>query len=97
SPFGLFGGGEGRRSGIYVRRAGEPEFRTFKEVFGTTSPSKFSGITLRQGDQVRIVFPGGGGYGDAKQRDPEAVRRDVEVGLVSEEAARDIYGLESAG
>ena len=28
------------------------------------SPSKFSGITLRAGDQVQILMPGGGGYGD---------------------------------
>jgi len=94
SPWGLFGGGEGARSGIYVKRAGEPEFRTFQEAFGTASPSKFSGLTLRQGDQVRIVFPGGGGYGDARRRDPAAVRRDVAVGFVSPEAAREVYGFE---
>jgi len=92
SPFGLFGGKEGARSGIYVKRAGDDQFRTFQEVFGTLSPSKFSGITLQQGDQVRIVFPGGGGYGDPKERDRESVRGDVEVGFVSPEAAKNLYG-----
>ena len=41
------------------------EFRTFKEVFGTVSPSKFTNIVLTGGDEVRIDSPGGGGYGDA--------------------------------
>jgi len=93
SPFGLFGGKEGARSGIYVKKAGDDQFRTFQEVFGTLSPSKFSGITLKAGDQVRIVFPGGGGYGDPKERCRELVRQDVEVGFISPEAARDLYGL----
>ena len=53
------------------------------------SPSKFSGVTLRTGDQVKILMPGGGGYGDPARRDRDAVRRDVEEGFVSEEAARD--------
>ncbi len=80
------------RSGIYVKPAGASEFKTFQEVYGTFSPSKFSGITLRKGDQVRIVFPGGGGYGDPMDRDREAVAEDVRVGFVSKEAARELYG-----
>ena len=97
SPFGLFGGKEGARSGIYVKPAGTSEFRTFQEVYGTLSPSKFSGITLRKGDQVRIVFPGGGGYGDPKARDRAAVAEDVKVGFVSKGAARELYGYTSDG
>ena len=33
-------------------------------------------------------MPGGGGYGDPARRDRDTVRRDVEEGFVSEEAAR---------
>jgi N-methylhydantoinase B/oxoprolinase/acetone carboxylase alpha subunit len=58
------------------------------------SPSKFSGVTLRAGDQVRILMPGGGGYGDPLRRDRARVRRDVEEGFVSEQSARSDYGLE---
>ena len=58
--FGLDGGGKGGRGAILVRRKGEPEFRTFKEVFGTVSPSKFTNIVLTGGDEVRIDSPGGG-------------------------------------
>src|SRR5207249_107058 len=36
---------------------------------------------------------GGGGYGDPLDRDPSAVAGDVLQGLVSSDAARDIYGV----
>src|SRR6185503_8547753 len=91
---GLHGGGPGHASGIYVRRAGEQEWRTFKEVFGTVSPSKFSGIVLRQGDQVKIIAPGGGGWGNPLEREPERVLQDVVEGFVTSEAALRDYGLQ---
>ena len=93
-PWGVLGGGEGAVGGLWVRRSGTSEWRTFVEEFGTMSPSKFSGVTLRDGDQVRILMPGGGGYGDPRRREPEAVRRDVAEGFVSAGAARTVYGLE---
>ncbi len=37
---------------------------------------------------------GGGGYGDPRERDPEAVAGDVRLGLVSIAAARDRYSVE---
>jgi N-methylhydantoinase B/oxoprolinase/acetone carboxylase alpha subunit len=92
-PWGVLGGGEGAVGGIWVRRAGEDEWRTFEQAFGTASPSKFSGVVLREGDGVRIRMPGGGGYGDPRRRDRELVRRDVHEGFVSEDAARTLYGL----
>ncbi len=39
-------------------------------------------------------MPGGGGYGDPANRDRALVRRDIEEGFVSSEAARTIYGLD---
>jgi 5-oxoprolinase (ATP-hydrolysing)/N-methylhydantoinase B len=97
-PWGVLGGGEGAVGGLWVRRSGVAEWRTFVEEFGTLSPSKFSGVTLREGDQVRILMPGGGGYGDPLRRDRAMVLRDVAEGFVSAEAARDVYGLvEGAG
>jgi N-methylhydantoinase B/oxoprolinase/acetone carboxylase alpha subunit len=93
-PWGVLGGGAGAVGGLWVRRAGEEQWRTFVESFGTMSPSKFSGVTLRTGDQVKILMPGGGGYGPPEQRDREKVRRDVAEGFISERAARESYGLE---
>lgn len=92
-PFGLHGGHPGRSSGIYVRRAGETEWQTFKQEFGTTSPSKFSNIVLYQGDQVKIIAPGGGGWGNPLEREPDRVLRDVIEGFVTPEAALQEYGL----
>jgi len=93
-PWGVLGGGAGAVGGLWVRRGGSQEWRTFVEEFGTMSPSKFSGVTLRTGDQVKILMPGGGGYGDPAHRDRALVRRDVEEGFVSAEAARTVYGLD---
>jgi N-methylhydantoinase B len=96
-PWGVLGGGVGAVGGLWVRRAGTEPWRTFVEEFGTMSPSKFSGVTLREGDQVKILMPGGGGYGDPMRRDRALVRRDIEEGFVGEEAARTLYGLDPEG
>ncbi len=45
------------------------------------------------GQRVILELAGGGGFGDPRTRDPEAVRRDVLNGLVSLEAARSDYGV----
>ena len=36
--------------------------------------------------------PGGGGFGDPQERDRDAVGRDLVDGIVSPEAARELYG-----
>jgi N-methylhydantoinase B/oxoprolinase/acetone carboxylase alpha subunit len=59
------------------------------------SPSKFTNIRLVGGDEVLIESPGGGGYGDPRERDPERLSRDVEEGFVSSGAAASLYGFES--
>jgi N-methylhydantoinase B len=42
------------------------------------------GLTkLYPGDTLRLRLPGGGGYGNPADRDPEAARRDVEQGYVT--------------
>ena len=48
------------------------------------------------GRRVKLAFPGGAGYGDPKDRDPDLVRRDLARGYISNEVARDVYGLSSA-
>jgi N-methylhydantoinase B len=93
--YGLAGGGKGGPAAILVKRAGESEFRTFSEVFGTVSPSKFTNIVLGEGDEVLIQSPGGGGYGDPRERAPARVTEDVDQGFVSAAVAREIYGFGS--
>ncbi len=62
---------------------------------GTDLPGK-GRSTVPQGARVMLAFPGGGGYGDPKQRDRAAVIRDVRLGYISETVARQVYGATEA-
>jgi 5-oxoprolinase (ATP-hydrolysing)/N-methylhydantoinase B len=94
APDGLFGGGAALGSDLLVRRAGEAGFRRFDEAFGVASPSKFTNVVLRRGDQLRYRAPGGAGFGEPKDRDRDRVVEDVREGYVSAAAAREDYGVE---
>ena len=48
---------------------------------------------IQGGDRLQVRYPGGGGFGDPRLRDRDAVRRDLDAGLISAEAARQVYGL----
>jgi N-methylhydantoinase B len=48
---------------------------------------------LRQGDLLRIMTPGGGGWGDPLDRDAARVRDDVLDGFVSAASALEDYGV----
>ena len=92
-PWGLQGGGAGGTTSISIRRAGESEFQFFTDAFHTTSASKFSNITVRRGDLIRIVSSGGGGYGDPSLRPKAKVLDDVLDRYVSTDTAERVYGL----
>ena len=49
--------------------------------------------TIPPGERLRLELPGGGGFGDPHERDPERVEADVRDGLVSAESAAKVYGL----
>ncbi|MGA0610146.1 hydantoinase B/oxoprolinase family protein [Caldimonas sp. KR1-144] len=81
-PWGLAGGGEGSPNYVeLIRRDGTRSRHTFD-----------SNISMNEGDVARIVTGNGAGYGDPKQRDPQAVRRDIRDGLITPQAARAVYG-----
>ena len=92
-PFGLHGGKSGKNSGIYVRKSGTTDWKTFSDEFGTTSPSKFSNIILNRGDQVKIIAPGGGGWGDPSRRSQLRIQADLQEGYISPEGALKDYGV----
>ena len=75
-PRGLLGGGAGS-GGLDL-------------VNGTRIAAK-SQTQLRQGDRVTFQTPGGGGMGTPADRDPVAIRRDIESGLVTAERAEQDY------
>ena len=82
-PWGLEGGGNARTSKCEVI---EPDGSV------TRLPSKVT-TTVPSGRVIVTETPGGGGWGDARMRDPEAVRSDVASGLVTSERARNLYGV----
>jgi N-methylhydantoinase B/oxoprolinase/acetone carboxylase alpha subunit len=96
-PFGLEGGGPGAPAELTLRRAGAEGERSFAADAGLRSASKFSGVPLRRGDRVWMTTGGGGGFGPAVERDPDAVRADVLEGFVSARAAREEYGVSIVG
>jgi N-methylhydantoinase B len=76
-PDGLFGGKPGARAQFLVNGTpGDP--------YGLTA--------LKPGDTVVMDAAGGGGYGDPRQRDRDALARDLREGKVSAESARRDYG-----
>jgi len=48
---------------------------------------------IKDGQRITLIGPCGGGWGDPLDRDPEKVRADVLDDLVSEERAREVYGV----
>lgn len=85
SPQGVAGGGPAAANRFrYQQDAGEAE---------PPMASKMVGISLKQGQRVHLESPGGGGYGPAFERQPDAVRADVRAGYVSREAALRDYGV----
>ena len=82
-PYGIAGGEPGATGGAVLLDDGERE-----ELPGKTIRDLPAGAT------VSIRTPGAGGYGPVEDRDPEAVRRDVRLGKVSAEAAREAYGVD---
>jgi N-methylhydantoinase B len=81
APWGLVGGGEGRRNAVGLRYSdgSRKEFR------------KVTRLLVPAGATVELRAGGGGGYGPATERSPEAVRTDLRRGYVTEEQARRDY------
>jgi N-methylhydantoinase B len=82
-PWGLQGGKSGSSSEyILIRENGEK----------VKLPCKCT-VEITCGDTVKILTPGGGGFGDPLERDPLKVLSDVINGLVSLKSAQDDYGV----
>jgi N-methylhydantoinase B len=59
---------------------------------GVTTPiGKVTGIALSAGSRFHWHTGGGAGYGPPGEREPADVRRDIDLGYVSEQAARADY------
>ncbi|MGE3245302.1 MAG: hydantoinase B/oxoprolinase family protein [Beijerinckiaceae bacterium] len=85
TPWGLNGGRDGMGNQVTLtNRAGEEQnFSNAKVLMQRLAPGE--GFWSRSG--------GGGGYGPAHEREPERVAFDVAEGYVTEDEARDAYGV----
>ncbi len=83
-PVGVFGGEEGY-TGKLIKNPDTPNEESW--------PSKITGAKMAEGDLMRIVGPSGGGYGDPKARDPQAVLDDYLDDYITADIARDTYGV----
>ncbi|MGO9058462.1 MAG: hydantoinase B/oxoprolinase family protein [Candidatus Binataceae bacterium] len=84
APPGIMGGKPGKGGGWVINLG------TAKQL---DLPSKKTNQPLHAGDTLSMFISGGGGFGDARQRDPELVARDVAQGMVSIEAAARDYAV----
>ncbi|MFN4273093.1 MAG: hydantoinase B/oxoprolinase family protein [Aliihoeflea sp.] len=81
-PWGIDGGLEGSPNYVEVLRTdGSSERYAFA-----------SGITVNTDDVIRIHTGAGGGAGDPKKRDREAIADDIRNGFITAERAREVYG-----
>jgi N-methylhydantoinase B len=79
APYGLAGGGAGE-IGRY-------------DIAGVVLPNKKAMVPVPAGGEIVMTLPGGGAYGDPRERDPELVADDVADGLVTAGRARSEFGV----
>src|SRR5262249_1645098 len=81
----LFGGGQGGPSLNTIHR-GDGSIETLPVLLTRT-------VAMRKGDLFHHVMAGGGGYGDALERDPALVLDDVIEGKVTRIHASEAFGV----
>jgi N-methylhydantoinase B len=65
---------------------------------GDNEPISWGVFPLMGDDALYVCWNGGGGIGDPLDRPPEKVTADLVAGLISKEAAGEVYGVvESKG
>lgn len=87
-PWGLRGGRAAAANDAYLERADGSIIML---------PGKFDHLPIAPGDMFVMRTGGGGGWGSPYERDAELVRRDVAVGLLTVDQARDWYGVVVTG
>ena len=80
--FGMGGGGDGAMGSMRVTPDGEEPL---------TPPTY--GVRHIAPSRLEMLAPGGGGWGDPFDRNPELVLTDVKDGIVSETKALEDYGV----
>ena len=84
-PQGALGGSDGGLNRVLVERQGK--------TYIPQHLSKDQDILIGPGDTIRVSTPGGGGYGNAFERDIALVERDVIRGYYTREQAEELFGV----
>ena len=95
APFGIFATFERVKYPARGRDGGKPGANGRLSLASGQELKSKGFQTVPAGERLVVEMPGGGGYGDPAGRDPEAVERDIRLGLVSKEAAKTAYGVEN--
>ncbi|WFS04372.1 hydantoinase B/oxoprolinase family protein [Rhizobium tumorigenes] len=84
-PWGMDGGGSGTANVLQIAPAdrGAPQ-----------SHGRVAHIDLATGDILRVVTGGGGGWGDARDRETSMIEQDLQDGFLTEADASRLYGYE---
>ncbi len=80
APRGRFGGMDGAKGRVRLESGRELESKGRQSV--------------PYGDRLILELPGGGGYGDPRDRDQQAIVDDVRDGLITAEDAKSDYGID---
>jgi len=84
-PQGALGGADGGVNRVTIEQEGK--------TYRPPHLSKDQAIVMQQGDRIHVSTPGGGGYGDPRERDPAAIAQDVARGYYTPEEIEDRFGI----
>jgi N-methylhydantoinase B len=82
-----------RGTEVETRWAAGEAPQDLEQLGGDAQLLGYTDFAIGRGDVLFLRSASGGGYGDPLDREPEAVLRDVEEGLVSPEMASLAYGV----
>lgn len=85
-----------RKTQPYGLQGGEPGANGAVRLLDGENETALSGkvsLDVSDGETLSLHTPGGGGYGNPLDRDPQAVLDDVRKGKISVVAAREQYGV----
>ena len=84
APKGIDGGSDGK-PGLCTLNPGTDKARVI--------PSRYSDHVMHPGEVFSLDTPGGGGLGSPLEREPQRVLNDVRNGYVTQQRAREAYGV----
>ncbi|MBA3506107.1 MAG: hydantoinase B/oxoprolinase family protein [Betaproteobacteria bacterium] len=83
-PQGALGGADGGVNRVTIEQQGK--------TYRPPHLSKDQAIVMQEGDRIHVSTPGGGGYGDPRERDAAAIAQDLARGYYTPQQIEDKFG-----